>query len=186
VHQPAAAGAAVRLIVSTNSAATTHATPPRERRPVCLELGVERIRRPPRRKPEPPDFERKSSPDNEFGLSKYATLRCSIGAELPKAPPSAPIKRTLLDEFLVSDLQMFRDTLRSIIPYKTRIDRFTFGCLWFEFSMFANLEPFDKKDVLPLLEKERVEGGNPDFNPWVDLRRRFNVELLEIEPINKK
>jgi hypothetical protein len=103
-------------------------------------------------------------------------LKVLMDARLPKKSSDAEFAKTLIDEFVVSDLQQFRRSIEYLMPYSTRVESFSLGCIWVEFGMYGRPQ-LKSETARSLLRKDDVEGLS---KPWAQLKTRFHVESLEL------
>jgi hypothetical protein len=112
----------------------------------------------------------------EDDLARYAVLEVGLDAPLPQSPSDAFFPCTLIDEFVVSDLQHFRLAIARMIPFATRVEKFKLDRIRFEFGMYAlaGLKPEVTNAFIASIDLDRPSSA------WEALRQRFRVTQLQI------
>lgn len=112
----------------------------------------------------------------EGDLARYAVLEVGLDAPLPQSPSDAFFSCTLIDEFVVSDLQHFRLAIARMIPFATRVEKFKLDRIRLEFGMYAlaGLKPEVTDAFIASIDLDRPSSA------WEALRQRFRVTQLKI------
>jgi hypothetical protein len=113
----------------------------------------------------------------EGGFSRHGILKILVNAQLPTGTSETEFDQTLIDEFVVSDLQQLRGTVEQILPFKMIVECFAPGGIGIEFGIYAkDLSPLDTMHFI-----DATDGGDGRHNPWPDFRSRFHIKTLQLE-----
>jgi hypothetical protein len=125
---------------------------------------------------DPDKFQELQDETAQSNLARYAVLEVALDASLPQISSGAFFSNTLLDEFVVSDLQHFRLSVARMIPFSTRVEKFKLDHVRLEFGMYAlaGLKPEVTDAFITAIDLDRPSSA------WKALRQRFRVTQLKI------
>ncbi len=109
--------------------------------------------------------------ENESGRVA-PVVNVELDVAFPLVSRRTGFEQTLLDEFLVSDVIVAKQRIAQLIPYRTRLQSFSFGCVRMQFAILG----FHSQGVTtgPLgLNSSRLR----DSPAWSAVRKRFNCKV---------
>lgn len=102
---------------------------------------------------------------------KRADLTIIFDFNFPRIRRDLLFQHSLIDETKVADLIRLRRGVTNLIPYETSLSTFAVGCLWLEFSIFANSRTSDHDEGLIGIGPNTLE-RSPG---WQRFKRRFHL-----------